>query len=93
MMALCEVAHTSASSAKDIVKTTDIWVVEDEDAVVTRFFFVFADPAGALRNAQQLRTSDKVRRRRQGEKAPTTIGRQGTEVRQRRQGARCPPCS
>ena len=42
MMALCEVAHTSASSAKDIVKTTDIWVVEDEDAVVTRFFFVFA---------------------------------------------------
>ena len=31
--------------------------------MVTRFFFVFvfADPAEALRNAQQLRTSDKVR--------------------------------
>jgi len=48
-IALCEVID------KDIRKSGDIWVQPDEDAVVTRFFFVYPDgnPGQAVNNHTQ----------------------------------------
>jgi len=51
-LALCEVIKS-----KNIKNNSSIWVVPDEDCVVTRFFFVFKDGRYSYR-ASQINTSD-----------------------------------